>query len=171
MVQKLFENQRALINAFFDAVDFSQAEKVVDACLLCEGKIVISGVGKSGAVAERLAKTLVSTGTDAAFLPPVNAKHGDIGLLQPQDLLILLSKSGESEELIELVPLAKLRGTKAICLVSKPASLLAKLCSMSMHLPLKHELCPFDLSPTTSSALQMIFWRYFDSCSDAKKEV
>ena len=157
MMKKLFDDQRALINAFFDAVDLEQAEKVLDACLACEGKVVFSGVGKSGVVAEKLATTLSSTGTHAAFLPPTNALHGDIGILEAKDLLVLLSKSGESEELVQLVPLAKMRGIQTVAWVSKPASLLAKLCNIAMHLPLKKELCPFDLSPTTSAAVQMIF--------------
>ncbi|MCB1117733.1 MAG: KpsF/GutQ family sugar-phosphate isomerase [Chlamydiia bacterium] len=157
MLEKLFEDQRALINAFFDAVDMKQAQAVLDACLQCKGKIVFSGVGKSGIVAEKLATTLTSTGTRAQHMTPTDALHGDIGMLDPTDLLVMLSKSGESNELIDLMPLAKMRNVKTIAWVSKPASRLAKLCDLAMELPLQKELCPFDLAPTTSSALQLIF--------------
>ncbi len=157
MLKRLFDDQRALINAFFESVDLEAAEAVLDACMACEGSIVFSGVGKSGIVAEKLATTLTSTGTQARYLPPTDARHGDIGLLQPQDLLVVLSKSGESDELLELVPLAKMRKAKTMAWVSKPASRLQKLCDLAIELPLKKELCPFDLAPTTSSALQLIF--------------
>lgn len=157
MLEKLFKDQRVLINAFFDAIDLKQAQAVLDACLQCQGKIVFSGVGKSGIVAEKLATTLTSTGTRAQHMTPTDARHGDIGMLDPADLLVVLSKSGESDELIDLMPLAKMRNVKTIAWVSNPASRLSKLCDLSMELPLKKELCPFDLAPTTSSALQLIF--------------
>ena len=157
MIENLFNEQRSLVNAFFDTVDLKQAQKVLDLCLECQGKIVFSGIGKSGIVAEKLATTLTSTGTPAVHLPPTNALHGDIGIMAPEDLLILLSKSGESDELLDLVPLAKQRRVKTMAWVSSPTSRLAKLCDVAMTLPLKKELCPFDLAPTTSSALQLIF--------------
>lgn len=157
LLKQLFDDQRVLINSFFDTVDLEQAQKVLDACLACNGKIIFSGIGKSGVVAEKLATTLTSTGTNAFHLPPTNARHGDIGILNPKDLLIMLSKSGESDELLQLLPLAKQRGVQTMAWVSKPASKLAQLCDIAMNLPLKKELCPFDLAPTTSSALQLIF--------------
>ncbi len=157
MLKELFSEQRSLVNAFFDAIDLVEAQKVLDACLACQGKIVFSGIGKSGIVAEKLATTLTSTGTQSIHLPPTNALHGDIGIVDSKDLLVLLSKSGESDELLDLLPLAKQRGVKTMAWVSSPASRLAKLCDFAMTLPLKKELCPFDLAPTTSSALQLIF--------------
>ena len=157
MLQDLFEEQRGYINAFFQQIDMHRAQEVLDACLACEGKIIFSGIGKSGIVAEKLATTLTSTGTHALSLPPTNALHGDIGIINPADLLIMLSKSGESDELLSLVPIAKQRQVKTVAWVSNPNSRLAKLCDLSMHLPLEKELCPFDLAPMTSSALQLIF--------------
>jgi len=157
MLEELFQEQRALVNAFFDCVDLKVAQKVLDACLACKGKIVFSGVGKSGIVAEKLATTLTSTGTSSVHLTPTNALHGDIATIRAEDLLILLSKSGESDELLDLIPLAKQRVVKTMTWVSNDASRLARLCDFSMTLPLKKELCPFDLAPTTSSALQLIF--------------
>lgn len=157
MLAALFQEQCDHINAFFKQIDMQRAQEVLDACLACTGKIVFSGIGKSGIVAEKLATTLTSTGTHALNLPPTNALHGDIGILNPSDLLIMLSKSGESDELLNLLPLVKLRKVKTIAWVSNPASRLAQSCDLSIHLPLEKELCPFDLAPMTSSALQLIF--------------
>ncbi|GAB4187233.1 MAG: KpsF/GutQ family sugar-phosphate isomerase [Simkaniaceae bacterium] len=157
MLEELFHQQKDYINHFFSSVDLQKAEKILSIFLQCQGTILFTGVGKSGIIAEKLAMTLISTGTKSLYLPAMNALHGDIGILSEKDLFIFLSKSGESEELLQLLPAVRNRGAKTIAFVSKMPCRLAQLTDEFMHLPLKRELCPFDLAPTTSATLQLIF--------------
>ncbi len=129
----------------------------MEACLQTEGLIVFTGVGKSGIIAEKIAMTLVSTGTKALYLPPTNFLHGDIGILSEKDLFVLISRSGETEELLSLIPFAKRRGTRTLAIVSNAESRLAKIGDLFIELPFERELCPFDLAPTTSTAVQLLF--------------
>lgn len=157
MLKDILLEQQGQVNHFFASLDSVQAERVVDACMKCTGLIVLTGVGKSGIIAEKIAMTLVSTGTKALYLSVSNFLHGDIGILSSQDLLLLLSKSGETEELLQLLPYARRRGVPLIALVSNPKSRLARESDLFLHLPMQKELCPFDLAPTTSTAIQLLF--------------
>ncbi|MGE5196817.1 MAG: KpsF/GutQ family sugar-phosphate isomerase, partial [Anaerolineae bacterium] len=157
MIKELFEEQRHYIDHFFSRIDVSGVEKFFDACLKCSGFILFTGVGKSGIIAEKTAMTLVSTGTKALYLPPSNFLHGDIGILSSQDIVILVSKSGETEELLNLVPFIRRRHSKLLSIVSNENSRLAKLADLSIYLPVEKELCPFDMAPTTSTTVQLIF--------------
>lgn len=157
MFKELFQEQQRTIDAFFEQVDLGQAEAFLQACLHCKGFIALTGVGKSGVIAEKIATTLVSTGTKALYFPPTNFLHGDLGVIGSHDLLVLISKSGQTEELLSLLPFARQRKTKTLALISNPQSRLAKECDLSMHLPVEKELCPFDLAPTTSTEIQLIF--------------
>lgn len=157
MLQELFSQQRKNINHFFDHLDINAAEAVLEIFASCPGVIFFSGVGKSGFIAEKIAVTLVSTGTKAMFVPPTNALHGDLGIVSHRDVFVLISKSGESDELVTLVPYLRNRGVTLIAITSNPTSRLAKASDLAVHLPLLRELCPFDLSPTTSPEIQLIF--------------
>ncbi|MBI2742661.1 MAG: KpsF/GutQ family sugar-phosphate isomerase [Chlamydiales bacterium] len=157
MIKELFNEQRRYLNTFFDQIDAEQAQAFLDACLQCRGLIVFTGVGKSGIIAEKIATTLVSTGTKALHLPPTNFLHGDLGMMTSDDMLILISKSGETEELLTLLPFARRRGVKLLSIVSNPHSRLARESDLSISLPVEKELCPFDLAPTTSTEVQLIF--------------
>ncbi|MBA3957824.1 MAG: KpsF/GutQ family sugar-phosphate isomerase [Parachlamydiaceae bacterium] len=157
MIKQLFAQKRQYINHFFETVDLSAAENFFDILRSCQGLIALTGVGKSGLVAKKIAVTLTSTGTRAIYLSPTNALHGDIGLLSNKDVCIAISKSGESDELLSLVPTLKNRGTRLLSIVSNPNSRLAKHCDFSMTLPLEKELCPYNMVPTTSTSIQMIF--------------
>ena len=157
MLKELIDQQRASVDHFWRYLDLEVAEQFFQACLECKGLIVITGVGKSGFIAEKIAATLISTGTKALYLPPTNFLHGDLGILGKDDLLIMISKSGESEELLNITPFAKRRGTRILALVSKEGSRLEKVAHLTMFLPLDRELCPFDLVPTTSTVLQLLF--------------
>ncbi|KAJ0965360.1 hypothetical protein J5N97_026498 [Dioscorea zingiberensis] len=157
-IRRLFEAQQHLLNHFFDNLDLSQAHGFAQALLDAPGSVFFTGVGKSGFVAHKIAQTLASLGFHrAAFLPPVDALHGDIGALRPSDLLVLLSKSGASDELLSLVPCARAKGAFLIAVTSKEGSPLAEMCDMSVYLPLERELCPFGMAPVTSAAIQMLF--------------
>ena len=157
MLREIFSRQRQFINYFFDTLGMDRAELVLNEMLACQGMIVFTGVGKSGIIADKLAKTMMSTGTRAYHLPPLDAVHGEIGMLTDKDLVVLISKSGQSDEVVNIAKLMKKRGIRTIAWVSTKTSPLATLCDLVMYLPIEREICPFDLAPTTSTAIQLIF--------------
>ncbi len=156
-MRELFQNQKTYVEDFYNRIDSDQAQRFADFCLSVKGLIVLTGVGKSGIVAEKIAMTLASTGTKAIYLPPTNFLHGDLGILTGEDLVIFLSKSGETEELLGLMPFIRKKGTRLGALVSNPESRLAQCADCFVHLPVQKELCPFDLAPTTSTVVQLLF--------------
>ncbi len=151
-----FDTQRASLSHFFQEIDEAAVQKNVDRILETSGTIYFSGVGKSGFICQKIAATFTSIGKKAAFLSPIDALHGDIGSVDSKDLVFLLSKSGETEELIKLVPFIHSRGAHTISWTC------AKECQLSfdtheaLFLPLDQELCPFNLAPTTSATLQLM---------------
>jgi len=157
VLRELFNDQRKHLEFFYENLDEKKAEAVLNLCLNTRGLIVLSGVGKSGIVAEKIAMTLVSTGTKALYLPPMNFLHGDIGIVSAEDTIIFLSKSGETEELLNLVPFVRKKGAKIIALVSNLQSRLALEADAALSLPVEKELCPFDLAPTISAEVQLLF--------------
>jgi len=156
MLKNLFENERKYLDYFFDRLDLSEVEKVVDLMASCSGVIIFSGVGKSGFIAEKTAMTMTSTGSRAMYLSPTNALHGDIGFVTDEDVFVMLSKSGESDEMLNLIPFLRNRGVKIVSMTSSKESRMAKAADLTITLPLEKELCPFDLAPTTSTIIQMI---------------
>ncbi|MBS0615649.1 MAG: KpsF/GutQ family sugar-phosphate isomerase [Verrucomicrobia bacterium] len=157
MIKELFNEQRQHIEHFFEEVHVEDAEKVFEACLQTKGLLILTGVGKSGLIAEKIALTLISTGTKALFLPATNFLHGDVGVVSESDTILLFSKSGETEELLELMPSFERRKAKTIAIVAEENSRLAKACDLYVVLPVEKELCPFDLAPTTSTEVQLLF--------------
>ncbi|PSS05016.1 Arabinose 5-phosphate isomerase [Actinidia chinensis var. chinensis] len=153
----LFKSQQKYLNFFFQNLDLSQTLAFTQTLLNAKGTIYFSGVGKSGFVARKISQTLVSLGIRSSFLSPLDALHGDIGILSPLDVLVLFSKSGNTEELLRLVPCAKAKGAYLIAVTSTEANGLVGLCDSKVFLPLERELCPFDLAPVTSTAIQMVF--------------
>ncbi|KAK4744093.1 hypothetical protein SAY87_010405 [Trapa incisa] len=156
----LFKAQQGHLNYFFQHLDLSQTLAFTKALLRFSslgGTVFFTGVGKSGFVAHKISQTLVSLGTRSAFLSPVDALHGDIGILTDRDVLVLFSKSGNTEELLRLVPCARAKGAFLISVTSAGESLLKGSCDLNVCLPLDRELCPFDLAPVTSTAIQMVF--------------
>lgn len=157
MVRELFNKQRKYLDYFFDSLNMEQVCRVLDAMKNCRGTIFFSGVGKSGFVANKIAMTMISTGTKAYCLSATDALHGDVGIVDEKDLFFLFSKSGETEELLSLIPVIRNRGAKIISVVCQGESRLARAADLVIELPLEKELCPFNLAPTTSPTLQMIF--------------
>lgn len=156
MIQDLLEEQRKSMNHFFTHFDREDAQRVFQAFLECKGLIFFSGVGKSGIIAKKIAMTLVSTGTRALYLSPMNALHGDLGIVSENDVFVLISKGGETEELLTLIPSLRNKGARVISWVSNPMSRLAKAAELCLHLPMERELCPYGLAPTTSPTLQLL---------------
>lgn len=157
MLKELMENGKQYIDHFFQHLDLDATERLLDELENCKGTLFFSGIGKSEVMAKKIAVTMTSTGTRALFMAPTNALHGDIGILHPDDLFIMLSRGGETEELLNLVPYVRNKGVKTIAIVSDASSRLSRLCDISIGLPLARELCPFNLVPTTSTQIQMIF--------------
>lgn len=157
MLKDLLTRKKQYLSHFFDTLDMTAAEQFFDILRECKGLIVFSGVGKSGLIAQKIAVTMTSVGSRAVFLSPTNALHGDLGMLTDQDLFIMLSKSGESDELLHLIPFLRNKGVKLLGIISNENSRLARACDFFVMLPVEKELCPFNLAPTTSSTIQLIF--------------
>jgi arabinose-5-phosphate isomerase len=117
----------------------------------CRGRIVVSGIGKSGHIASKLASTLASTGTPAFFVHPAEASHGDLGMITRDDVLIALSNSGESGELLVIVPIIKREGAKLIAMTGNAASSLAREADAHLNTSVSEEACPLGLAPTAST--------------------
>jgi arabinose-5-phosphate isomerase len=131
--------------------------KACQLCLACEGRVVVTGMGKSGHIAGKLAATLASTGTPAFFVHPAEASHGDLGMITRKDVVIALSNSGETVEIITLLPLLKRLGIALITLTGKTDSTLAEAAEAILDIGVSEEACPLNLAPTasTSAALAM----------------
>ena len=119
--------------------------------LQCEGRVIVSGMGKSGHIARKIAATLSSTGTPAYFVHPAEASHGDLGMITSQDVIIALSYSGESQELMTIVPVIKRQGAKLISMTGNPSSSLAKVSDVHLNAAVDKEACPMGLAPTAST--------------------
>ena len=131
---------------------FAQAVRVL---LDCRGRVVVSGMGKSGHVARKLAATLASTGTPAYFVHPAEASHGDLGMVTEHDVFIALSNSGEVEELTRIVPLVKRMGTRLIAITGRADSTLARYADIHLDCAVEREACPLRLAPTASTTAQL----------------
>jgi arabinose-5-phosphate isomerase len=151
------QNARQYLNYFFDHISIGEFETIVGKLASCSGVVYCSGVGKSGFIAKKIAATLTSTGTKAFFLSPLDALHGDLGALEPGDVWIGFSKSGSAEELLSMIPYLKKKGVFVIGAVSHRNSKLAMMSDLFIELPLEKELCPYNLAPTISSTIQLIF--------------
>ena len=127
---------------------FAEAVRVV---LACRGRVVVSGMGKSGHIARKIASTLASTGTPAFFVHPAEASHGDLGMITRDDVLIGLSNSGESFELLAIVPMLKRQGAKLIAFTGNAQSSLAMEADVHLYAGAEKEACPLDLAPTAST--------------------
>jgi arabinose-5-phosphate isomerase len=125
--------------------------RALDLILSCEGRVIVSGMGKSGHIARKIAATLSSTGTPAYFVHPAEAAHGDLGMITGKDVLIALSYSGESQELLAIVPIVKRLGARLISLTGKPGSALAREADVHLNGAIDKEACPLGLAPTTST--------------------
>lgn len=156
MLKELVARQKASLDFFYKELDSAACTQFVEALHACTGTLFFTGVGKSGFIAQKLAATLLSTSIRAFFLPPLDALHGDLGMVQAGDGVVFLSKSGETKELLELLPFIRARGALSFAMTSEGSSHLAHLADHRLLLPCPHELCPFDLAPTLSTEVQLI---------------
>lgn len=130
---------------------FTKAVEAIIQATQSGGKVVVTGVGKNLHIGEKISATLASTGTTSVFLNPIQAMHGDLGILAPSDILLALSYSGESEEILNLIPLVRRFGIKVISLTGKAQSSMAKLSDEVISVAVEREACPFNMAPTTST--------------------
>ncbi len=150
LAREVLEIEAAAITGLIARLDqgFQQAVELI---LDCGGRVTVSGIGKSGHIARKIASTMSSTGTPAYFVHPAEASHGDLGMITRDDVFIALSNSGESAELLAIVPLIKRRGAKLIALTGKPGSTLAQEADVHLYAGAEKEACPLNLAPTAST--------------------
>ena len=129
----------------------SHFEQACQRILDCEGRVVVTGMGKSGHIANKIAATLASTGTPAFFVHPGEASHGDLGMITPKDLVLAISNSGETSEVLSILPIIKRMGVPLIGLASVPNSTLANLSDAYINVLIEQEACPMNLAPTAST--------------------
>jgi arabinose-5-phosphate isomerase len=129
--------------------------KAVELLKNTKGRVVLTGVGKSGLICKKIAATLSSTGTPAFFLHPTDAAHGDLGMVKGEDTVIAVSNSGETRELLEIIPVIKSFGIPVIAITNNPKSPLAKISDVVINLHVEREACPLNLAPTTSTTLTL----------------
>ena len=133
--------------------DFSKACRLI---LACPGRVVVSGMGKSGHIARKTAATLASTGTPSFFVHPGEASHGDIGMITPDDVVLLLSNSGETEEVLTILPFLKRQGNALIAMTGNPESTLARDADAHLDASVSTEACPLGLAPTASTTAALV---------------
>ncbi|KVS48640.1 arabinose 5-phosphate isomerase KdsD [Burkholderia ubonensis] len=138
------------VRALSDQLD-GDFVKAVALLLGCGGRVVVSGIGKSGHIARKIAATLASTGTPAFFVHPAEASHGDLGMVTADDVFIGISYSGESEELVAILPLVKRIGAKLIAITGRAESSLGQLADVNLNAAVAKEACPLNLAPTAST--------------------
>ncbi|MGH8455515.1 MAG: KpsF/GutQ family sugar-phosphate isomerase [Stenotrophobium sp.] len=150
MGRKVLEIERDALDALLPRIngDFARACEIM---LVCKGRIVVTGMGKSGHIGGKIAATLASTGTPSFFVHPGEASHGDLGMITKQDVVLALSNSGETAEVLTILPLIKRMGAPLIAMTGKPASTLAKTADVHLDVTVAQEACPLNLAPTAST--------------------
>ena len=156
--REVFDTEISGVEAVRDnlGADF---EKLVEKCAATVargGKLILTGIGKSGYIGKKIAATLSSVGTPSIFMHPVEARHGDLGMIQKNDLMIALSYSGETDELLVVLPPAKQLGVELVGITASRNSSLGKLCSLVVEMPVPREACPFNLAPTTTTTALLV---------------
>ncbi len=149
-IRRVIDLEKRTLEDLYDSIDDSIV-KVVEMILSADGKLIISGMGKSGHIAGKIAATFSSTGTLAVFMHPAEGLHGDLGVVGRGDIVLLLSNSGESDEMIGLLPCLKQLQCRTIAITSNLESTLAKHCDLVLHSPVKQEACSLNLAPTCST--------------------
>jgi arabinose-5-phosphate isomerase len=154
-VQDLLRLESNAIAQTATRLEAAQVERVVDLIAACKGKVVILGVGKSGIIGQKIAATMTSTGTNALYLHPSDALHGGLGIVQPDDVVIVLSNSGETDEIVGMLPYLKNRQVAIVAIVGNVNSTLARRADAVLDASVDQEACPLNLAPTTSTTVAL----------------
>jgi len=136
-------------------LDKAQVERAAELILNCTGKVIVMGIGKSGVIAQKIAQTMASTGTAAIFIHPSDAMHGGLGVIKSEDVVIALSNSGETEELVAIFPSLEKRRVSIVSIVGNPTSTLAKRSTAFLDASVDQEACPLNLAPTASTTVAL----------------
>ena len=150
LARDVLEIEAAAVRGLIARLD-QQFERAVEIILACKGRVTVSGIGKSGHIARKIASTMSSTGTAAYFVHPAEASHGDLGMITRDDVFIALSNSGESAELLAIVPLIKRQGARLIAFTGNAGSSLARQADAHLYAGAEKEACPLNLAPTAST--------------------
>ena len=148
--RRTLEIERDAVSALIQRIDASFS-RACDLMLACKGRVVVTGMGKSGHIGGKIAATLASTGTPSFFVHPGEASHGDLGMVTRQDVVIAISNSGETPEVLTILPLFKRMGAPLIAMTGKPGSTLAKTAEVHLDVSVEQEACPLNLAPTAST--------------------
>src|SRR5215217_47565 len=154
-IQQLLRIESEAIAQTATRLDRGQVQQVVELLANCKGKVVILGVGKSGIIGQKIAATLTSTGTAALYLHPSDALHGGLGIVREEDVVIVLSNSGETDEIIAMLPYLKSRDVPIIAIVGNTNSTLARRADAMLDASVAKEACPLNLAPTTSTTVAL----------------
>ncbi len=152
--RRVIEIEADAVRSLLDDLD-EGFDAAVALMKVCKGRVIVTGVGKSGIVGQKIAATLASTGTAAFFLHPSEALHGDLGMILENDVVLALSYSGESDEVTALVPHARRRGARLVAMTGRPASTLGKNADVVVRITIREEACPLNLAPTASTTAQL----------------
>jgi arabinose-5-phosphate isomerase len=156
LAREVIEIEASAVAALASRIDATFG-KAVTLLLRCRGRVVVTGIGKSGHIGRKIAATLASTGTPSMFVHAAEAAHGDLGMITGDDVLLALSYSGEGDELLTIVPVAKRQGTPLIAMTGSAGSALAKLADVHLDVHVEKEACPLNLAPTSSTAAMLAF--------------
>ncbi|WP_457640628.1 KpsF/GutQ family sugar-phosphate isomerase [Persephonella sp.] len=148
--KRVLIEERNALSKTVEAID-ENFNKAVELILNTKGKVVVTGMGKSGLVGKKIAATLASTGTPSFFLHPAEAIHGDLGMISKEDVILAISNSGETPELLAIIPTIKRWGNRVISITNNPSSTLAMESDIHLYLNIEKEACPLNLAPTSSS--------------------
>lgn len=156
LARRVLQMEAAAITALIDRLD-ENFDRAVRMLFECHGRVIVTGMGKSGIICRKMAATLASTGTSAFFLHPAEATHGDLGVIQPNDVLLAISHSGETQEVLRLLEAIRRIGAGIIAITGNPASTLAQAADVALDCQVSEEACPLNLVPTasTTAALAM----------------
>lgn len=154
-VAQILRMEAEAINATAERLSSAEVERAIELLLACRGKVVLCGVGKSGVIAEKIAATMTSTGTPALCLRPTDALHGGLGIITPDDVVILLSNSGETEELVQMLPALSARRVSVIAILGSTGSTLARAANVVLDASVDREVCPLGLAPTASTTVAL----------------
>lgn len=152
---ELLSHEASAIECAARRIQSGQIEKAVNLIVKCRGKVILTGIGKSGFIARKVAATLTSTGTRAVFLHPSDALHGDLGIVDLTDVVVLLSNSGETDEMLAMLPYIKHRSVPLIAIVGNINSTLARNAEVVLDASVDEETCPFNLAPTASTTVAL----------------
>ncbi len=153
--QRIFDTEIEELRRLKESLD-DNFEKDVELILRCEGKVITTGVGKSGHIARKIASTFASTGTPSFFLHPAEALHGDLGMVDSKDVVLAISNSGQSREVLEIIPYIKFLGVSLISMSNNPNSELARRSDVHLCLCVSKEACPLELAPTSSTTCALV---------------